>query len=146
MAFKFSTELRRQLCVSGSLKGILDGGLIRVYSGPVPSGPDSALSGNTLLCEVSASGANLTFNAAAPAGLLTKATGETWSGVNAANGTPSFFRYVKPADTGGASTGEVRVQGTTGGPSDDMTLSTPTFVLGATFTLDYFAMSLPEAT
>lgn len=113
MAFKFSTEVRRQQCVVGSLKSILDGSVIRIYSGPVPASADSGLAGNTLLCEITADGgAGLTFESASTGAELIKSLSETWQGTVVANGVATFFRMVKAADTGVLTTTEARVQGT----------------------------------
>jgi len=40
---KASTGLRTKLLDTGSLKSILDGGVINIYSGPVPATADAAL-------------------------------------------------------------------------------------------------------
>lgn len=145
MALKFSTEIRRMLLVSGSLKSILDGGLVRIYSGPVPASPDSALSGNTLLVEVDASGSLLTFEGMAPNGILMKSLDQEWGANVNVSGTPTFFRYVKPSDTGSATAGEVRIQGTAGGPASDMTITNAVLTEGTPHRIDYFAISIPES-
>jgi len=146
MAFKFSTEVRRQQAVVGSLKSVLDGSVLRVYSGTVPGSADSALSGNTLLLEIKTSaGGNLTFEPTAPNAVLTKSLSEIWQGDVAANGTASFFRLVKPADTGAATTGEARVQGTVGGPAADLFISNAVLVEGTPQRLENFAIALLES-
>lgn len=146
MAFKFSTELRRQQCVGGSLKSILDGSVLRVYSGAAPSGPDSALSGNTLLLEIKTSAdGTLTFESTAPGAVLTKSLSEVWQGDVLASGTATFFRMVKPSDTDTAGTGEVRIQGTIGGPAADLFISNAVLVSGAPQRLENFAIALLES-
>ena len=145
MAMKFSTELRRQQAVVGSLKDILDGCVMRFYTGPVPASADSALSGNTMALELkTSSGGNLTFDANADGAVLKKALTEIWKGDAVAAGNMTFFRHEKPGDTGGAGTGEVRVQGTVGGPAADITVSTTLIEVGETRTLEYFAIELKE--
>lgn len=145
MAFKFSTELRRQQCVVGSLKSILDGGVIRLYSGPVPGSADAALAGNDLLCEITAGGNGVTFESVANGATLTKSLSEIWQGDNLANGFVSFFRFVMPSDSGVQTSSEVRMQGTVGGPADDLTISSPSLIQGATQRLEYFAIALLES-
>lgn len=145
MAFKFSTETRRQQCVTGSLKSILDGCVVRLYSGPVPSSADAGLSGNTLLCELTADGQGVTFSSDANGATLTKSLNEIWKGYVLVNGEASFFRMVKPADTGSLSTGEVRIQGTVGGPDADLFITNPVLIQGAPQELDYFAIALLES-
>lgn len=145
MAMKFSTELRRQQAVVGSLKSILDGCVMRFYGGPMPASADSALAGNTLLLELKTSaGGNLTFDANADGAVLKKSLNEVWGGDAVAAGSMTFCRLEKPGDTGGAGTGAVRVQATVGGPAADITVSTTEIELGEARTLEYFAIELKE--
>lgn len=146
MAFKFSEEVRRQQCVVGSLKSILDGGVIRLYSGEVPASADSALvAGNELLCEITNAGAGLTFEPTASSATLTKSLSEVWQGNNVATGAVTFFRFLKPSDSNGASSNEVRLQGTVGGPAADLTISNTALIAGAPNRLEYFAISMLES-
>lgn len=145
MAFKFSTELRRQQCVVGSLKSILDGGIIRVYSGPVPLSADSGLAGNTLLLEISSGSGSLNFEPTASGATLTKSLSEVWQGNCLETGVATFFRFVMPSDTETQTDSEVRIQGTVGGPADDLTISNPSLVQGAPQRLEYFAIALLES-
>lgn len=145
MAFKFSTELRKQQCFSGSLRSILDGSVIRVYEGPVPQSADAAIAGdNGVLCEISAAGAGVTFEPTSSAPILTKSLSEVWQGDVLKSGRATFFRVVKPADTGVNTTNEVRIQGTVGGPAEDLTISSSELVQGAPQRIEYFAIALLE--
>lgn len=145
MAFKFSTQLRKQQCFSGSLKSILDGCVIRLYSGPLPQGADEALSGsNDLLCEITAGGAGLTFESTASTPTLTKTLSEVWQGDVTKSGRATFFRMLKESDTGISTDQEVRIQGTVGGPAEDLTISNPNLVQGAPQRIEYFAIALLE--
>lgn len=148
MSIKLSTGMRNHLLSGGSFKGALDGGLIMIYSGTPPSGADDANAGNTLLCTVSIGGAGtgINFEAAAVAGVLSKASAETWQGTNAATGTASFFRW---AESGGspasASTTEKRIQGTIGVAGADLNLSSVSLASGAVQTVDFFNVTLPAS-
>lgn len=144
MAFKFSTGLRVQQCFGGSLKSILDGSVLQLYGGSVPSGPDESVSGNDLLCEILADGNPLTFESGSTVPLLTKNLSEIWQGDVQTAGVATFFRLVKPSDTGGLSTSEVRIQGTVGGPAADLTISNPGLAQGATQRVEFFAIELLE--
>lgn len=145
MAFKFSTELRQQQCFSGSLKSILDGCVIRIYSGPVPSSADSALSNNEMLCEITAeAGAGLTFEPTASTPILTKSLDELWQGDVVKSGLATFFRMERQSDTGDGSTEKVRIQGTVGGPAEDLNISNPNLIQGAPQRIEYFAIALLE--
>lgn len=145
MAFKFSTELRKQQCFSGSLKAILDNSVIRLYDGPVPNNADSALTGsNSLLCEITAGANTLTFDPTASSPMLVKSMTEVWQGDVAKTGSVTFFRLVKQSDTGTNTPLEVRIQGTVGGPAEDLTISNETLILGAPLRIEYFSIALLE--
>lgn len=146
MAFKFSEEVRRQQCVVGSLKSILDGGVIRLYSGEVPASADSALvAGNVMLCEITNAEEGLTFEPTASSATLTKSLSEIWQGSNVATGTVTFFRFLKPSDSNSGYLNEVRLQGTVGGPAADLTISNTALIAGAPNRLEYFAISMLES-
>ncbi len=144
MAVKSSTGLKNSILVSGSLKSMLDGGKIRIFSGAAPADADAAETG-TLLCVISNGGTatGLTFEATAAGGTVAKKSGEAWSGTNVAGGTASYYRFVAAGDTGAASTTEKRLQGTVGLVGADMNLSSITLTSGAPQTIDtYFATVL----
>lgn len=147
MAFKFSTEIRRQQCVVGSLKSILDGGIIRLYSGTVPYSADDGLLGNDVLCDITVSGTGdgLSFESTASNATLTKSLNEVWQGNVLKSGTVTFFRFILPTDSGLKNTTEVRIQGSVGGPAADLTISNAMLTLGAPQRLEYFAISLLES-
>ena len=146
MSLKFSTGLRAGQAVTGSLKALLDGGSVRIYSGPVPASADSALSGNTVLVDVKqiTTGDGLTFEATAPNGVLVKSLSEIWESDVANTGEATFFRWVMPSDTGTASTTEVRIQGVCGPAGADMPMSTTLLVSGAPHRIEYCNIALPE--
>lgn len=141
-----STGLRNHLMLSGSFKGGLDGSIINIYSGTAPANPDDAVpSAATLLCTISVDGAGtgVTFEASATPGLLLKAAGEQWQGSNAANGTATWFRLVKTADDGSASTTALRLQGSVAIGGADLNLTNTSLVAAAVQTVDYFSVLMP---
>lgn len=95
-------------------------GQLRIYSGTPPADVGTALSGNTLLAQLtgnatiapSASGGVLTFNAI------------TQDSSADATGTATFFRWY---DSGGST---ARVQGTVSTSGADMNLNTTSIVSG----------------
>jgi hypothetical protein len=145
MTLHISTGLRNGLLVTGSLKSQLDGGSIKIYSGPVPANADAALSGNTLLCTVTvASGATqLSFDTTPSDGTLAKPSAVVWSGANAATGTASFYRHVAAGDAGDASTTAPRIQGDVALYGGELNLTSTALVSGATQTIDYYAVNIP---
>lgn len=143
---RISTGLRNYLLSQGSLKGAVDGSVIRIYTGTAPTTADEAVPGTAaLLCEISVNGAGtgVTLDTAAAGGLITKAPGESWEGVNSAAGTAAWFRMVKPADVGDASTTATRIQGTVAVAGADLNLSSVSLANGATQTVDYFSVLMP---
>lgn len=114
----FSTVLSNALLATGSLKSLIDGGKIYVYSGPVPATADAAVDVSSVLLATitAAAGAGVTFNGAPANGVLQKTAAETWSGNVATTGTASFYRLCVGADTGSAAAaaGNYRVQGSIG--------------------------------
>lgn len=139
-----STGMRDQLLVTGSFKSIFDAGFIKIYSGAVPANADATLGAAVLLCTISnnATGTGLTFNPAASGGVLTKTTGEVWSGVVGTSGTASFYRLVTPTDSGLDSTTDARLQGAVGMAGSDINLTSVSLVAAAVQPLDYYAVNM----
>ena len=145
MSIKLSTGLRNYMLDTGSLNSALAAGFVDIYSGAVPVSADDAIVSGTLLVTVSlnstATGVN--FDTAAAAGVITKAPLETWSGVCAAGGVASYFRYRTAADTGNSSATAFRIQGNIGLAGSDMNMSNTLLVTSAAQTIDIFALALP---
>lgn len=144
MALQASTGLRNKLLDTGSLKSLMALGSIKIYSGAIPANADAAVTG-TLLCTITlnSTATGLSMAAAAVAGVLEKLSSETWSGVNAASGTATYYRHVAVGDTGALSTTEARLQGLVGTVGVEMNLSSTTLTSGATQTLDFYSVQLP---
>lgn len=143
---KLSTGLRQALAVNGSLGATLSGGLVRIYSGPIPASADAALGSAVLLNEISAGGDGtpVTFEATAPLGVLVKSAAENWTGNNVANGDPTFFRYVLGGDVGDASATAIRFQGTAGVLGSDMFIATLPLVESQPLSFELFQLAIPE--
>jgi len=152
MAFKSSTGLRNALLDSNNFTGLMNDGVLRIYSGTVPSSADDAISGDsTLLCEITdngqslAGGTGIDFDSAASGGTITKDPNQTWKGTNAASGTATYFRVVQQEDGGGSSTTDERIQGTVGTSGADLNLSSVSLSSGADQTVDAFSATLPAS-
>lgn len=143
MAVKVSTGLRNALLDSASLKDILDGGFLDIYSGTIPATADDALTGATLLCRVSNGGSGLTFDTNAVGGVLSKNPSEVWQGLNTASGVASFFRFVSASDTGAASDTEGRIQGTVAVLGADLNISNTSLTVSAPQAIQFFYVALP---
>lgn len=125
-----NTQIANATCnaQADALARLLDAGKLRIYSGTQPATADAALSGNTLLAE-------LTFNAtsapAASGGLLT--FNAITSDTNADNtGTASFFRALKSDGT------TVVMDGTVGTSSANMIIASVSISSGQTVSCSSF--------
>jgi len=115
---------------SSGAKELLDGGLIKVFSGTPPASADAAQTG-TVLWTISANGAGTGLTWTSASGEISKAGGAVWQGATTA-GTATYFRVIGSADTGALSTTEPRIQGSVGvSATSDMVLSSTTFVTDA---------------
>lgn len=147
MTVKVSTGARNRMLDTSPLRTLLNLGFIDIYSGPVPDSADDGIGGsNAKLCRISvnSSGTGLTLAAAAENGILTKNSGEVWTGVNLASGQATFYRHVAPTDTGATSATEVRLQGAVSTVGAEMNLSSVNLAQGATQTIDYYVVALPS--
>lgn len=144
---KLNAFLANALLASGSLKSLLDGGKIYIYSGPVPATVDEAVDGSSVLLDtIDVAGTGVTFDGTPANGVLKKTTAETWSGDAVATGTATFFRFCVGADdgSGAAAAGDYRVQGTVGtDASFDMVFTSADITTGDTKTLNTFQLYLP---
>lgn len=147
MALKISTGLRDHLLTTGDFQAAVDGGVIRIYNGPVPATADAALSGNTLLVTISnnSAGTGITMNAASAGGVLGKNSAEVWSGTVVANGTPTFYRFSPLTDDFLLSTTAKRVQGTVGTAGFDLNFASTTFVVNEVKRVDTYDIAQPTA-
>jgi hypothetical protein len=139
-----STALRNKLLDTGSLKTILAGGSIKIYSGAVPATADAAVSG-TLLVTILNGGSGINLDTAAAGGIINKASAETWSSTVASGGTATYYRHVASGDTGALSTTEARIQGTIATVGADLNLSSTTLTGGATQAIDYYSVTVPAS-
>jgi hypothetical protein len=115
---------------SSGAKELLDGGLIKVFSGTAPASADAAQTG-TVLWTISVNGAGTGLTWTSASGEISKAGGTVWQGATTA-GTATYFRVIGSADTGALSTTEPRIQGSVGvSATNDMVLSSTTFVTDA---------------
>lgn len=138
-----STGLRDYLAVEGSLRDVLTGCSIMIYTGAVPPNADAAIGAATLLCTISGTPNGIEFEASSSAGVLLKSAGQAWEGTNSASGNATFFRIVEDTDTGVSSTTEVRLQGTVGILAADLELSNVNLVNGEPLVINSAAFTIP---
>ncbi|MCG7854108.1 MAG: hypothetical protein MIO92_16455 [Methanosarcinaceae archaeon] len=138
-------------CEGGSLKDIFRDGVLNIYSGTQPSDADQAVAGTLLLQITESAGAfvagafdnGLEFGDAA-SGIISKAAAETWQDTGIASGTAGWFRLcANPTDAGAASTSLPRIDGTIGTSGADLNMSSTNIVVGSTYTIDTFVLTMP---
>lgn len=145
MTTKISTGLAAAILSGGSVKSALSGGIIRIYGGSAPAGADDAATG-TLLVTVSLNGDGSGLELDDAVGqTMGKPSGDMWGGVVVATGTATHFRWVRPDDTGAASSTAVRLQGSCGTAGAQLNMSSVNLVLNAVQTIDSGAITMPMA-
>jgi hypothetical protein len=140
MAIVISTGARNHIVnslVNGANGVSFDSGVLEIRTGS-PPGPDNADSG-TLLASISL-----------PADAFDAASGGqslklgTWQDSSAdASGTAGHFRMKRSGDSGGASTTAIRIEGTVGQGSGDLSLDNTNIATGQRVTIDSFSISMP---
>lgn len=145
MAVKTSTGLRNSMLATSDFKALMDGGLIKVYSGTVPATADDSLGSATLLLTISDNdtGAGIDFDTTPTAGAISKDPNQIWSGTIGTTGTPTFYRHVAAGDTGVSSITEARIQGTVATAGADMNFADVNFIAAATRSLTYYSVAIP---
>lgn len=136
----------------GSLKDIMQDGIIHIYSGSQPANADAAETG-TKLVEITVSSGAFVPEAADNglefkkeiSGVLSKNSLETWSGVAIATGTAGWFRFYDNNEDTGADATACRFDGTVGTSGSQLVVSSTSIVSGATVTVDSFDITLPAS-
>lgn len=153
MTLRFSTGLRDNMLGGTGLADALAYGAINIYSGPQPASADSAVSG-TLLMTISSSGATFTPGATAAgllfgapsAGVVGKASAQTWSGAGLTAGTAGWFRFVGNAtDAGSGSTALPRIDGSVATSGGDLNMVSTTIAVSTPEVITVFSITLPES-
>lgn len=150
---KVSTGLADHLATTGSIKGALDGGFIKLYHvaepATIPEDADAAVTG-TLLWTISLNGdgTGLVLEGRTGERGIFKPSDATWSGPTTAGPMPNYWRFVTPGDDGTASTTQKRIQGTAGtSVTAEMQLAERAFTTDASPTargLSRFGAILPD--
>jgi hypothetical protein len=131
MALSFTATLRSNRAdeITAAVGG---SGLLRIYDGAVPANVGTAISGQTLLAELTC---NATFAPAASNGVLTLNSITQDSSANA-TGTATFFRLTT---SGGTAVVQGTVTATGGG--GDLTLNTTSISSGAAVSITSFVIT-----
>lgn len=134
MTLSYSTTLRNAT-VDAITTAAGASALLRIYNGTPPANVGTALSGNTLLAELTC---NSTFAPSASSGVLTLNSITSDSSADA-TGTASFFRIYKSDGTTAV------LQGTVGTSGADLNLNTTSIVSGAQVAVTSFTITAGNA-
>lgn len=123
---------------------------LKIFTGAPPADADTAEAGSELVQITVSSGAftkgtatnGLDFDAPS-AGVLSKASGETWSGTASATGTAGWWRLYDNSLITGASSTAIRMDGTVAASGGQLNMPT-SIISDATITIDQFDLTLPE--
>jgi len=151
--FKLSTGMKNAIAAVMATDWNANNMVLRIYGSPtsqaaadalIPAATNTAIGAATLLVTISnnSAGTAITLNTTPTDGVLTKTVAETWSGVIAASGYPSFYRASAIADTGALSTTEKRYQGTAGALNKSLIVQAY-MTLGQTQPIDGYALGVP---
>ena len=146
MATKISTGLAEYLAGTGCLRDAFHGSSrISIYGGTAPAGADLAATGATLLCVIEAATDPLEFDSAVTNGVVSKDSGQTWSGTILATGLATWFRVEDVSDDRSEDSSALRLQGSIGTVVGDMIMTNPNLVLSNIKTIENFRMSVPTS-
>jgi hypothetical protein len=114
--------------------------VINIYSGTAPADADAALSGNTLLAQLTMSGTSYPAATDLNPGARATANAITSDSSADATGTATFYRQLTQ------NAGTVVTQGTVGTASADLILNTTAITAGSTVSITAATMTFPEGT
>lgn len=130
-------------CADAGFKEIFKDCFIDVYTGTQPTLANDAPTGTRLVTFYSdGSTAGLEWDDSV-AGVISKATAETWTGTAAATGTAGWFRIRQASDSGASSTTEPRVDGVCTISGGQLNMSSLSIVSGAVQTISTFTITMP---
>lgn len=112
--------------------------VINIYNGTAPVDAETALSGNTLLAQLTMSATSFPAATDLNPGARITANAITSDSSADATGTASFFRMLTQ------NAGTVTFQGSVGTATADMILNTTSITLGSTVSVTSATLTLPE--
>jgi hypothetical protein len=158
MAERLSNGFVNGVNITGSVKTLMTNGIIHIYTGSQPVDADAAETGDLIAIITLASGAftpgsatnGINLAATSTGGVISKASGEVWSGVGTAlagaGKVAGWFRWYGNARILGASTTGVRLDGAIGTTvSYELQLSNTTIATGSPVTISVFDYTTPKS-
>ena len=130
--------------MASSFQRIFNLGFINVYTGTQPSTADMAPTGS-LLATISNAGGGITLGEAA-SGVISKASGETWSGTVVLAGVAGWARLYAAGDDGALSTTEERLDGAVAASGSEFNFPNGvSWALSSVQVLTAFSITAPTA-
>jgi hypothetical protein len=112
--------------------------VINIYSGTAPADADAALSGNTLLAQLTCNASIFTSKTDGNPGAVGTFAAITSDSSADATGTATFFRILTQ------NAGTVVCQGTVGTSGSDLNLNTTSITAGSTVSITSATITVPE--
>lgn len=146
MQISISTGAANAMVGTSGLKGALESGSmeLRIYAGTMPTDANDAIGSATLLVTIKNGASPMTWSTPS-GGVISKPSGDTWSGVAVADGVATFGRFVHAADTGASSTSDIRVQGDVGSVGAFINLDNTAIVNGTVQTANSAQLIQPRS-
>jgi hypothetical protein len=148
-----STGLRNERLKAGgsSLADALANGIIRFYSGTIPSDPDAEITATTVV-EITESGGTFTSGVAtnginldtASAGVLSKDAAETWQGENASSATVGWGCFFANTVDLSASTTAIRFLFDISTSGATLNMTSTLLTVGEDTVISTFTLTQPE--
>lgn len=151
MALRISTGAREKLVSVSTIKELLDGGFMDIFTGSQPATADAVETGTKLVRISSTSGTGVSDGlrfGTALAGVLPLTT-PVWSGVVSPAGVAGWFRFYGTGGTSGVagSSGTngtaIRIDGNVGVSGADLVLTNTNLALDSTLTIKTFSITQP---
>jgi hypothetical protein len=137
MAMKLSTTAADAMLTA--LTGLCNSGSVRIYSGTEPATANTALSGNTLLAELTLNATAFGAPAASGADRVATANAITADTSADASGTATFFRIMQSNGT------TVVYQGTAGTSGQQLNLNATDIIAGGNVSISSLTITQPTA-
>jgi hypothetical protein len=136
MANNLKTSIVSRNAALDAIRVLANSGLLRIYDGSQPATPETAVSTQTLLAELTM---NATAFGAASGGIITAAA-ITSDSANNATGTAAWFRLLKSDGTTVIVDGSVAATGGTA----DLLINTVSLVINAQTDVTAFTLTMPQ--
>ena len=146
MALRLSQGVRLGIMGTSTIKEMLNGGVLDIFTGSQPASADYIETGTKLVRISTSAGTGSTtgllFGTASSTGTLPKSASD-WKGVVTVAGVAGWFRFYGTGGTTGTSGTARRVDGAIGVSGADLNLSHTSLTADSTLTVSTFSLIQP---